>query len=98
MNDQPRYKGPFEADLDPDTMRPRIRMNFANGWTISIVLSGTANSRSTVFMTSSVAVWPTGLHNTGKTEILAMDAFSDEVADLMAKVKARPHAVRGTVQ
>lgn len=85
----------FEADLCPDTHAPRIRMNFANGWSISVVLTDAANRR-TCFHAASVAACPTGQWGTGKTELLENETFSDRVAALIEQVASRPAA--GSVQ
>ena len=84
----------FEADLHPETNRPRIRMNFANGWSISIVLADEA--RRCRFHTASVAACPTGEWGKGKTEVHEIEAGADRVAALVQEVASRPAA--GSVQ
>ena len=78
----------FEADLDPDTGLPRVRMNFINGWTISIVLI-TPDKGRTRFGLASVACAPTGRFGQGETELLAHEAFADELASLVFGVSQR---------
>ena len=66
----------FDADLDPETGFPRIRYNFDNGWTASMVMHmGISTTRS---MYASVAAWPTGKCGQGLTEIGLTEANADE--------------------
>ncbi|MGB3318230.1 MAG: hypothetical protein WA978_12175 [Sphingopyxis granuli] len=81
----------FEADLDPATGAPRIRMNFVNGWSVSLVLTASDRGR-TRFALASVAAAPTGAWGTGQTELLNNEAFADEVAMLVAGVSERTDA------
>lgn len=83
----------FEADLDPDTGAPRVRMNFINGWSVSLVLT-TPDKGRTRFALASVAAAPTGHWGTGQTEIISNEAFADEVARFVSAVSGRP-AVAG---
>jgi hypothetical protein len=80
----------FEADLDPQTGAPRMRMSFNNGWSISIVLL--MRPMQSKCLTASVAACPTGCWGRGKTEMLHNEAFPDEVANLVAEVAARENA------
>lgn len=77
----------FEADLDPGTGAPRVRFNFANGWSLSIVLQAADTSR-TRFRTSSVAACPTGCWGMGITEIWG-ECSADKVAAIVADVAER---------
>lgn len=49
----------FEADLNPDTMSPRMRFNMANGWSLSIVLTDKCGSDGTHYHSAAVACCPT---------------------------------------
>jgi hypothetical protein len=78
----------FEADLDPQTKSPRIRFNFPNGWTASIVLrlgNGPFNAYA-----ASVAAFPTGHAGEGVTEIGETEATASEVTDYLAEIRNRP--------
>ena len=83
---------PFEADVCPETQRPRLRMSFDNGWTISIVLCD-ANRSRTGFHGASVAAWPTRRKGTA-TELLDHEADADRVAAAIADVRSRASAPR----
>lgn len=84
----------FEADLCPETGVPRFRLNFANGWSISIVLV-MPDKRGVRFGLASVAACPTGYWGTGATELLGEEATPDEVSALMADVAAWPRYTGG---
>lgn len=77
----------FEADLCPETKAPRLRLNFANGWAVSILLREGDGFNYTL---ASVAACPSGRWGRGKTELLDHEAFPDEVAAFLAQVAARP--------
>ena len=79
----------FEADLDPETGAPRVRFNFANGWSASVVL-GMPDKRATRFGLASVACAPTGRWGAGQTELLNNEAFPDEVAAMLFDLSNRP--------
>lgn len=82
-------RAPFEADLEPETMRPRVRFNFANGWSASVVLLGETKQEDTYFTCASVAACPTGKWGTGVTELLSEESSPDEVSDLLFETSAR---------
>lgn len=69
----------FEADLCPETGAPRIRFNFPNGWSASIVLR-MEHPNGCEFAMASMAVCPTGQWGTGKTTILGNELSAEEVA------------------
>jgi hypothetical protein len=77
----------FEADLDPE-QRPRVRMNFSNGWSISIVFVG-SDKTGCKFLCACVAACPTGQWRKGKIEHLASEASASELAELINSVAAR---------
>jgi len=77
----------FEADLDPQTGAPRVRMNFSNGWSISIVLMMRPSQTSCLI--ASVAACPTGRWGQGKTQLLESEASPEEVAQFAVEVAAR---------
>ncbi len=78
----------FEADLDPQSHRPRIRMNFSNGWSVSVVLMSPSQN-GCEFLCASVAVCPTGQWGEGNTEIVAYEALACEVATILGEVSSR---------
>jgi hypothetical protein len=82
----------FEADVCPETFAPRLRLNFDNGWAVSIVLRMEANSRCEFGM-ASLAACPTGRWGTGATELGENEASPDEVATYVAMIAARPQVV-----
>lgn len=78
----------FEADLCPETGTPRIRFNFDNGWSLSLVLRVIRANGCDAHM-ASVAICPTGQWGTGKTQLLSNEATADEVAGHIAHTKMR---------
>jgi hypothetical protein len=82
----------FEADVCPETFAPRLRLNFDNGWAVSIVLRMEAKNRCE-FAMASLAACPSGRWGTGATELGENEASPDEVAAFIANVAARPQAV-----
>jgi hypothetical protein len=77
----------FEADVDPETRSPRLRFNFSNGWTASVVVR-TAEDRITG-ATARLACWPTAGQEE-RFEVGEQEAFPDEVAAYLAAVATRP--------
>lgn len=78
----------FEADLCPDTHAPRLRFNFANGWTASLVLRmGRPNGCD--FMMATVAAWPTGMQGLGLSDFGPTEACSDEALRFLDEVQCR---------
>jgi hypothetical protein len=83
----------FEADLYPDTHQPRVRFNFENGWSASLVLlTNPEGPKSTEAMLCALAAAPTGKWGTGKTELGSQEAFADEAIAWLAAIAARPQA------
>ena len=80
---------PFEADLDPQTGAPRIRFNFGNSWSVSLVLAMPDKS-DTRFLLGSIAVCPTGQWGTGQTELRHNEATADELASILDEVSLLP--------
>ncbi len=80
----------FEADVCPETKAPRLRLNFANGWAVSILLR---EGNRFDYSLASVAACPSGRWGRGETELLDHEAFPDEVAAFIAEIAARPQAV-----
>lgn len=78
----------FEADLCPESKRPRLRLNFDNGWAVSIVLRMPARGGCD-FQLASLACCPTGQWGTGATELGESEASPDEVAAYISAVAAR---------
>lgn len=83
----------FEADLDLDNGWPRVRFNFANGWSASVVIR-TRNDLPmpgpTEAMQAMLAACPTGRWGKNETELGETEATADEVAAFLAEVAARP--------
>lgn len=78
----------FECDLEPDTHQPRVRFNFANGWSASLLVrTGPDLTRA---MLASVAACPTGKWETGATELLGYELSAGEVAGLLNEIACRP--------
>lgn len=71
--------GQFEADLCPETGAPRIRFNFPNGYSASILLRS-ASRDGCSFGMASMAVCPSGEWGTGKTVIVGNELSAEEVA------------------
>jgi hypothetical protein len=83
-----RYQ--FEADLDPGSLSPRIRFNFANGWSGSLVMRGPMSDTGCDTMLASVAACPSGRWQTGVTELGPTEAFADEAVAWLQAVSQRP--------
>lgn len=79
----------FECDLAPETMWPRVRFNFANGWSTSVAIR-TEGAAGTEAMLASLACCPTGRWQEGITELGSTEAFADEAVAFLAEVAARP--------
>lgn len=79
----------FECDLEPSTRWPRVRWNFANGWTASVVFRVHGGNGCDA-MQASLAACPTGHWQEGKTELGETEATADEVAAYLAQIAARP--------
>lgn len=79
---------PFAADLDPQTGAPRLRFNFSNGWTASLVL-GERSANGCDAWCASLACWPTGQHGRGLTELGAIEATPDQAIDWLQDVSCR---------
>jgi len=78
----------FEADLCPQTGSPRIRLNYTNGWSASIVLRGMSKD-GCHFLTASVAACPTGQWGTGKTELLENEADAEDLTAILFEILGR---------
>jgi hypothetical protein len=77
----------FACDLDPRTRFPRMRFNFANGWSGSLVVR--AGQDGMHAMIASVAACPTGEWGTGHTELGPTEAFADEAIAWLHEVSRR---------
>lgn len=77
----------FECDIEPETQNPRVRFNFPNGWTASVMFR-TGKDRMNALM-ASVAAFPTGQHGTGKTILGETEARADEVLEFLNETMAR---------
>lgn len=85
----------FECDLEPSTGNPRIRFNFPNGWSASVLvrcghgdLGGTGEGIHA--MIASVAACPTFQWGAGQTELGESEASSVEVAAYLNLIASRP--------
>jgi len=79
---------PFEADLDPETLFPRVRFNFDNGWSASLVIR--TSLERTVAMQASVAASPAGRWGSGLTELGPTEADADEAIAWIDEIRRRP--------
>lgn len=80
----------FEADLDPDTRQPRIRFNFDNGWSASVVLfTNPLGPRPCDAMLCALAAAPTGHWQQNMTELGSQEAFADEAIAYLAAIAGR---------
>lgn len=78
----------FEADVCAATGKPRLRLNFANGWSASIVLR--MEQRGGHFAMAALAAYPTDPRGIGATELGESEASPEEVAAYIAEIAARP--------
>jgi hypothetical protein len=78
----------FEADLCPETSAPRVRFNFSNGWSASIVLR-MARRNGCEFSMASLAACPSGEWGNGLTELLGNELSPDEVAEELEAISLR---------
>lgn len=86
----PFQPAPFEADVCPDTGSPRLRFNFDNGWSASVVLRHYGGKRGDCgALMASLAACPTGAWGTGKTELGETEATAKEVAIFLFGVASR---------
>lgn len=85
----------FEADLAPDTLQPRIRFNFDNGWSASLLIRTSPTAKDKERQCSAImgatAAAPTGQWGEGKTELGSQEASADEVAAFLYNIMIRPH-------
>jgi hypothetical protein len=79
----------FECDLDPAMGWPRIRFNFANGWSASVVVRTRTDVDPFGAMQASLACCPTGRWGENMTQIGETEATADEVAAYLAAVAGR---------
>jgi hypothetical protein len=80
----------FEADLDPQSGSPRLRFNFVNGWSASLLIVAPAGA--TRAMQASVAAAPTGAWGSGQTDLLETAATADQAVRALAQIaRRRPH-------
>lgn len=87
----------FEADLCPTTHAPRIRFNFSNGWSASVVLRQLTRGTDCDYQVAALACCPTGMWRTGLTELGESEACAQEVAEYLAQIASRPR-LQGGVQ
>ena len=78
----------FEADIDPDTRGPRVRFNFQNGWTGSLIIR-TRSPNGMAVMMASVAAWPTGQSGKGLTQLGPTEASADEAMNWLDDIRCR---------
>lgn len=77
----------FEADLHPQTNQPRIRFNFNNGWSGSLLLRSPTDPCN--FLMASVAAVPGGEWGQGKTQLGETEASADEAIAYLAGIADR---------
>lgn len=82
----------FECDIAPDDSpmpgSPRVRFNFANGWSASLAMR--TGSRGMEAMLASVVACPTGQWGKGKSELGPTEAFADEAIAWLHEISQRP--------
>jgi hypothetical protein len=79
----------FEADLDPVSRCPRLRFNFDNGWSASLVVrTNPAGPNPCDAMLAALAAAPTGKWS--ELELGVQEAFADEAIAFLAAIAARP--------
>lgn len=78
----------FEADIDPNTSGPRVRFNFQNGWTGSLVIR-TRSPNGMSAMRASVAAWPTGQPVKELAELGPTEASADEAMNWLDDIRCR---------
>jgi hypothetical protein len=85
MNAPARPMAPFECDLDPASRNPRVRLNFANGYGVSLVIR-TDPANPTKAQTASIAT----MYGRGVSNVIPPihEAFPNEVAEFLTKVAA----------
>lgn len=74
----------FECDLDPDTRNPRIRFNFNNGRTVSVVFRTGVNQMDAPI--ASLAL----MERRKVVELGQSEAFPEEVAAYLNTVALMP--------
>lgn len=79
----------FEMDLEPDTHNPRVRFNFNNGRTVSIVFR-TGRDPTLAPIASLALMEKRKVVETGENE-----AYPEEVANYLATVAAMPPIGKG---
>lgn len=78
----------FECDLEPETHMPRVRFNFPNGWSASLLIrTGPDFTRA---MLSSVAVCPTSLWNSGNADLVGHELSAVEAVAALDMIANRP--------
>lgn len=78
---------PFEADCEPDTRYPRVRFNFDNGWSASLIMAIAPLRNAGVL--ASVACAPAGHWNEGKAELGPTEASADEAMAWIDEIRRR---------
>jgi|GEM_PF-2038207 len=78
----------FEADLEPDTLMPRIRFNFDNGWSASMIIQTRRNG--CIAQMANLACCPAGQWGSAATELGPSEAFADEAVAWLDAVRQRP--------
>lgn len=79
----------FEADLSPEG-QPRLRFNFANNWSASVVLrTPTGKNTGCNFLQAYLACCPSDHWGEGVTELGQTEATPEEVVAFLAEVSGR---------
>lgn len=82
----------FECDVTAAYDWPRLRFNFANGWSASIVVR--TSQKDMDAMQASLAACPTGKWGTGQTDLGETEATADEAIAWLHAVSLRPRPER----
>ena len=85
-------KPAYECDVTPNEpghpFAPRVRFNFDNGWTASVIFRVRGDGFDALH--AMLAHWPTGRAGKGKTVLGETEASPDEVAAFLTKVSTLP--------
>ncbi|SFR86819.1 hypothetical protein [Sphingomonas jatrophae] len=81
----------FETDLVPDTLQPRVRINYANGWSASVVIR--TPDASCEAQLAALSACPTGRWSDGMAELGEQEATAEQVVDFLNRIRNRPSLI-----
>lgn len=79
----------YEADLEPETRCPRVRLALANGWTVSMILF---QGGPCEFTLASLAAYPSMARGQGLAEAGPQEATPDEALEWIDEIRKRRSA------